>query len=519
MAVFELVPQTTADELSLFSQFELDDAQLQELGRTAKLFPSFRGDLLSSARFDGMGTPEDNSLISLRETEGLSGFSKGNSTVTPFISSLPFEQEGAGVSPQIEDRVFRGPFVLATPLLPTGILVDAQNNIIVQAGGLRTTNIKYDPAGNILQQTNSTSGIIVGRRMASLPGSNLALSVNETGQISQINTDTLAEQTIAFLRNLPLDATRVYDFATGTVVNRSGVLLPFQTVYGDIAVRIEPTSVDLYISGVSVAFPYIMRVRFSQDGSIRSEALAFSSASTAPNENSPPGLAVNPQGVILTTLPTGNTTGTFNVPVFFTSDFSQGTGRIVPTRLGDRLFLSSRGMTSDAAGNFYVATSSIGVSGGGFSAAGAVVALNSTLSSIRFIDTGNESPLGRLEDIATNADGTAIYATQDLSTFNLGNERVIAYLASSPTADPLAATGVNADLDLLAGMSLDGIESTVDNNLDSITPNVVSPLSAALLSSGQGDVAITTELPTTEDSLGASHLLLGNTPIELSAFG
>ncbi|MGG6241572.1 hypothetical protein ACQ4N7_23345 [Nodosilinea sp. AN01ver1] len=390
--------------------------------------------------------------------------------VTPLSEVLVPLLQNSELEAQTLARSFNGPLVLAPANLATGIVVDPQGNIIVQTG-FNTT--KFNSRGQVIQQVSSQAGLFSAeRRFAIDYQTGTTVSLTRNGVLTLVNPSTLQEQVIVDLKNISIDTTRVYDFATGIVANRFGSIIPFQTNFGDIAIRSERGTVDIYITGISIAFPFIMRMRFSQGGGFNAEVIAMSLASGAPTDNNPPSIAVNQQGLVLTTLPTGNTSGTFNVPVFFSTDFSQGRGTIPPTQLGNGLFLSSQGMTTDALGNFYVASNAIGLTGQGFSGAGAILVLDPLLNEFQIFQGSPNFPLNGLEDIATNASGTTIYATQDLSPFTAGNERVIALSSSNPSALGTELIGNNSETDSLIGMSLDEplIESVLNHQKNDLTP-------------------------------------------------
>lgn len=400
---------------------------------------------------------------------------------------------------------FSGPLLFAEPRIPTGIVVDSQGNVIIQSDDQFGAITKLSPTGQIINQVPTASGILtLERRFAIDSQTGSILGLANQGQLSIFDSNTLQEQPLGSLKSLAVDTSRVYDVATGTVGNAGALIIPQQANYGDFAIVSGNGFTDLYVSGISVAFPFVMRVRFAQN-TVSSEVLVMSSASGAPNDNSPPGIAVSPQGLVLTTLTTGSTAGTFSVPIAFSTDFSGGVGTLTPTIVGNgQLFVSSRGMTADAAGNFYIATSSIGVSGGGVSAAGALLVLDAELNN--FVVLGQDSPasLNGLVDVAVNAEGTRIYATQDIFTIGPGSDRVIAFVAS-PTAASLNADATDALLSGGADTSLrlagDDARLPVTSNGLSQEPAIAPLLSDAMvLGAGVAD-ALTTPFEVTDPGL------------------
>jgi hypothetical protein len=112
------------------------------------------------------------------------------------------------------------------------------------------------------------------------------------------------------------------------------------------------TSVDSQLTAQSgrLANPFLFANSILPVGIVtdRSGKIIMSSvASASPNEGSPPGIAVNAQGIVLTTLGFNHTNaGNFSVPVAFSVDFDPQnvTNSNRPLVLSD-IDLSSRGMT------------------------------------------------------------------------------------------------------------------------------------------------------------------------------
>ncbi|MEM7064949.1 MAG: hypothetical protein AAF572_17540 [Cyanobacteria bacterium P01_B01_bin.77] len=376
-------------------------------------------------------------------------------------TQLPWEDSAFQVQASIPE--FSGPSVFTPARIPTGIVVDAQGNVIIQSDDQFGATTKLSPTGQILNQVPTPGGLLsLERRFARDRQTGVIVALNRAGLLSILDSNTLQEQAVGYIDNIPIDVSRVYDVASNTVMNASSFIIPQQATFGDIDIVSGAGFTDLYISGISVAFPFVMRMRLSQDGTVDAEVIAMSLASGAPNDNSPPGIAVNSQGVVLTTLTTGNATGTFSVPVFFSTDFSAGRGTIAPTILGNnQLFVSSRGMATDASGNFYIATSSIGVTGGGFSGGGVVVAIDSTLDTYQILGQSS-SVLNGLVDVAVDDTGTRVYATQNGFSIFPGSDQVIAFQASTAQAS-----------DILTGIENDGAILTESVELEKVASDAL----------------------------------------------
>jgi hypothetical protein len=108
--------------------------------------------------------------------------------------------------------------------------------------------------------------------------------------------------------------------------------------------------------------------------------------------------------------------GFINSLVAFGADFPENPA--VPPQFplrgpdGAPLDFTSTGMTSDAAGNFYVATGVVGISACGVGGSGSLVLLTATLNALFCVPSGQV--LVRTEDVAVSPLGDVVYLT-DLS--------------------------------------------------------------------------------------------------------
>lgn len=283
---------------------------------------------------------------------------------------------------------------------------------------------KFAPDGTPLAQVQ-TGGLIspvdvVGiSRFALDRVSGLILDLSPSGQINLIDPNQLTITPFLNLRSVPIQTDQVFDTAVGGARDLTGALVPSLASYGDIAIFNSDVFTDLYISGIGPgqAFPFILRLRFSETLGNSAQVILSSSATAAPNEGTPPGIAVNSQGLVLTTLGvnTGSTLGNFSAPVAFLVDFNP----VNPTNETIAVFsnfdLSSRGMTTDAAGNFYVATGSIGSNAAGVNGGGAILAFSPALQITGIFTQGVAAAS---QDVAVSPDGQFLYATLGGSAFS-----------------------------------------------------------------------------------------------------
>jgi hypothetical protein len=210
----------------------------------------------------------------------------------------------------------------------------------------------------------------------------------------------------------------VYDVAIGgangppAVHNFSGNILPGRITYGDLAVLRRGNQFDFYMTGVSVNTAFVMRFRLLPNGTtVGPQVLVASSLTTAGTVNQPRGVAVNANGTVITTLPAiAGPTGAIDSLVAFSADFVPGAGS--PPAIGRGQFdFTSRGMTTDTAGNFYVATGAVGTSVCGVSGSGALVFLSANLATFRCLNLN--AILALSEDVAISPANDRAYMTLD----------------------------------------------------------------------------------------------------------
>ncbi|MGA7934674.1 MAG: hypothetical protein WCA35_14105 [Kovacikia sp.] len=335
------------------------------------------------------------------------------------ISELPLESS-SNISPLAINA--SGPFIFnqQRPLsIPIGVATDPGGNVFVTSDNVVNTLItKFDPNGNALGQIplgNITSISSIGK-LALEPTSGQILDLFPDGTLISINPSNGAITPLFNVKSLPIDISAIYDVAAGRVDNFGGLIQPQFASYGDLAIFNGGSFLDLYISGISQAqtFPFVMRLRFVQGTLADADVLVSSRASAAPQDSSPPGVAVNSQGIVLTTLPIPNATatGNYNTPVALPVDLDlqQLTGSFLPRVVLNRVDISSRGMTTDAAGNFYIATSAIGTTLGGSRGSGATVILSPNLNSVLGVLTLGQG-IFRTEDVAVTPSGNRVYIT------------------------------------------------------------------------------------------------------------
>jgi len=244
--------------------------------------------------------------------------------------------------------------------------------------------------------------------------------------------------------------------------------------YNDIAVRNNGNILELFITGeyASNNFPFVMRVRFSSDFAnlIKAQVLMVGQYAKTwgivppgqvplppPSGITGPGIAVNANGTVLTALPTpeGDTYFAYPDLVAFPADFEpanvlDSNPNNDPFVVPNGASIESFGMTSDAAGNFYVLDYDPA-----FSQTTSVVMLPPTLSSLSSIEilggAALANPGASRGDIAIDSMNQKAYVTFNRSvvTFDIDVSPLLPpdkyddYLASN--SDLIAAFGYNLE--------------------------------------------------------------------------
>lgn len=255
-----------------------------------------------------------------------------------------------------------------------GIATDSSGNVYVNFDGTFTTyTASFTPAGAFIR-ANQLGGIIVGDagRFARIPNTDGILYLTSRGRLYLYGRD---------LQFIPIDdlsrfslgvANSVFDVTTRRFRPMS-LGIPN---WGDIAVsRPNANLIRVYVTattGAAGGFPFVMRLDFNgQMRLLSSRVMATSTATTVGMVNQPRGIAVNSLGWVLTTFPVRFPNFDFrDTLVAFRENFPEAPNANTLPRFVLRDLrtvnglwdMASRGMTTDAANNFYIATGSIGSS-------------------------------------------------------------------------------------------------------------------------------------------------------------
>jgi hypothetical protein len=271
---------------------------------------------------------------------------------------------------------------------PIGVETDRAGNVYVDSDAVFTTVLtKFSAAGAPLAQA-SIGGLTVGNtgHIARIPNSDSMVLLTSLGQILTFTTNDKP--------SLFLDLSWL-NFAIATALdvtlNSSHQFTLGLPTWGDIAaVWARPNLIYFYLTATTNAsgsFPFVLRLAFDLTTNVVTPTVvATSTATTAGVFNEPRGIAVNSLGWVLTGFPfTIPNRGFADSLVAFTTSFpevSNGASRprfILPNpnTLGGISDMASVGMSTDTAGDFYIATGPVGSSLCGRNGSGALVLVSS----------------------------------------------------------------------------------------------------------------------------------------------
>lgn len=311
--------------------------------------------------------------------------------------------------------------------LPAGVTTDSEGNVYVHSDAVSTTYLtKFSPAGEILSRI-TLGGIniseFIGSRMTRIPGTDFMLLLTPQGVIYYF-TPEFNGGVLADLRdNIGQVANDVYDVLRQDF-RPLNLGLPN---YGDITSRWRSNSeLEILVAattGAAGGFHFITRIRYDvESGEQNSKVIVTSQGTTAGTVDLPPGVAVNDQGTVLTTLPFTLTTtdgtgiGFTDSLVSFNTDFPETMSGLPQFILQDPntstglVDFASSGMEVDAFGNFYIATGVTGTSVCAPASSGAVVFIDASLSQLTCTAVGDATLL-RTSDVAVSHADNTVYVT------------------------------------------------------------------------------------------------------------
>lgn len=269
------------------------------------------------------------------------------------------------------------PTTFATLNGPIGVAVAPDGSVFATYDGVGDVRlVKFNAQGQVVRQVAFGGFGSVGEvgKLAIDPATGRVWDLFTTGEIRIFDPNTLDSASLGSLRATPVDRSSVFDVSQGRRRDMSGEILPELSTFGDIALLRAGALLDVFATGRSSSgVPYVLRARFNADAFAGARAVAAASISSK-DDNSARGVAVNSAGTVLTTLPTPDPRlDVADRPYVFGSTFPEA-GAAPRLALAGR-DLASRGMATDAAGNFYV-TGFIGSTICGRDAAGAIVVVS-----------------------------------------------------------------------------------------------------------------------------------------------
>ncbi|MGH2943802.1 MAG: hypothetical protein ACRDLN_13615, partial [Solirubrobacteraceae bacterium] len=242
---------------------------------------------------------------------------------------------------------------------PLGITTNAAGDVIATHD--QTFNYaltRFSPAGAPLA-TVPFGTIQVGRdgHLATDRTTGAIWFLQQQGPLFVVDPVTLQMTPIGDLAQTPIDGTRIYDVLTRTVRDGLGNVVPALARFGDLAAHTSAGGrrLDLFVSvRASTTFRYVARYTFV-DGVFQAAKAIIASFSSKGTDNLPAGVAVNPQGAVLTTLQTfrGPSVATDLIDRAHLFAFTYPEAGPPPVQVFDGRDLSTEGMDADAAGRFY----------------------------------------------------------------------------------------------------------------------------------------------------------------------
>jgi hypothetical protein len=194
-------------------------------------------------------------------------------------------------------------------MMPNGISIEAAGNVNIHSDGIATTLLtKFAPDGSQLIQISLGHGSIDAQRfknsrIATDPLVDRLYLLSPEGDFVVLTASTLEEIGRFHMQDLMVDTSDVYDVAIQDL--SSAFIFSPLTTYGDIAAFRPDDDVNApawFVTGFSEGTAFVMRIPM-QEVVTQASVILMSTVASPPTLNRPRGVAVNAQGVGLTTLP------------------------------------------------------------------------------------------------------------------------------------------------------------------------------------------------------------------------
>ncbi|MEL7535231.1 MAG: CARDB domain-containing protein, partial [Bacteroidota bacterium] len=299
--------------------------------------------------------------------------------------------------------------------MPVGVETDNGGNILVSHDGTFNVAIsRYASNGaqlNFVPYGGFTTFDYF-PSMARIPSTGFIIGLAPNGDVLSIDPNNPNPAFLFNCKQIGIDATNIYDLNVGSFGNLGGIIQPAFATYGDIAVYETSSNLYLFVSGVSVSHPFVARIQISKSSGniVGAKVMASSLATTSPNNALPRGVAVNNNGLVLTTL-SSPTIQAFDQAVGFDYDFDNNSpaSDLPQVKIGG-VDITSRGMCTGPNGDFYISTGPIGSTLGGLGGSGVLVRINANQTQA----TGVASLGGAFvnsADVAITPNGNTLYMT------------------------------------------------------------------------------------------------------------
>lgn len=294
--------------------------------------------------------------------------------------------------------------------IPNGIGVDASNNVHVGSDHLSGKLItKFDRNGRARQQVRVGNFYSFGYdiRMDLIPSLRTFFGVFPNGDIAVMDPSNNNIRKIGNLKQMRVNTSGMYDVNLGRFRRVANVLpSASQTLYGDVAVHERGNNLYVYITGQTVHFPFVIRLRYYKYAFREAKVIVASSGADRNTSGIPAGIAVNKSGIVLTTMAYARTVSSPGIDAAVSFDYNFTSRRGKPQFILNRRGIVSTGMTADRYGNFYIMTGPRGTALLPQSS-GPLVALSKNFDKILFytqFSTGEG-------DIAVNSNSSKAYFT------------------------------------------------------------------------------------------------------------
>lgn len=300
-------------------------------------------------------------------------------------------------------------------LIPEAICSDKSGNVIVSSvdpdNVFQDLLTKFSSNASILKRINLTE---TGRMKYDSVLKKIWMLIDKKFYL--IDPNDFSFSLFFDISKLDIDTDQVYDISTELPF--PSFLDPTNANYCDFDFLYRGEQIDLFVAGFFQAWHFILRIRLTDEIVQSSTVIVTSGATLSPHDNGPHGIAVNSQGIVLTTLGWGDVANS-DRPVWFGVDFPEDQNQ-PPVYLWDKYqSFSSRGMCTDDNGNFYIASGW----GGGGTAGGSKSCLIFVPASLDSVFTfAFNSLFANPRDVTLDTENGLIYVTDSDMDYFTNND-------------------------------------------------------------------------------------------------